>query len=299
MNLSTIGFNYYLDYTMPISVSYDLADLKLDLANDYYKLIFLDAGMNHIVLNGREFILVGPYMLCLNEKDSINISKTALETFTVVFFKPSVINERFTLNSCNEPECLSITEIQDLFYLDNFKTATPITSKILSLSTVDKLTLQEKLSGINEQLTIQPSSFWPCKTRAYLIETLFFLIKPEENTAYTEASCISTHCSQLVLDTIYYLQTHYDQKITISMLTQTLNTNRTTLLSEFKKYTNISLNRYLMQLRMRIATTLLRDTELPILEICERTGFSDISYFSKAFKKEVNYTPSEYRKLNA
>ena len=83
------------------------------------------------------------------------------------------------------------------------------------------------------------------------------------------------------------------------MLTQILNTNRTTLLSEFKKYTNISLNRYLMQLRMRIATTLLRDTELPILEICERTGLNDISYFSKAFKKEINYTPSEYRKLNA
>lgn len=54
-----------------------------------------------------------------------------------------------------------------------------------------------------------------------------------------------------------------------------------------------------MRLRMRIATTLLRDTELPILEICERTGFNDISYFSKAFKKEINYTPSEYRKLNA
>lgn len=284
---------------MPISVSYDLADLQQDLAGDYYKLIFLDAGMNHIVINDHEFILAGPHMLCLNEKDTISIFKTALETFTIVFFKPCIINERFTLNSCNEPECLSITEIQDLFYLDNFKISIPTISKIISLHTIDKLSLQEKLVGINNQLTTQSSSFWPCRTRAYLIEALFLLIKPEENTTYTESSYIGAHCSQLVLDTIYYLQTHYNEKITISMLTQILNTNRTTLLAEFKKYTNISLNRYLMQLRMRIATTLLRDTELPILEICERTGFNDISYFSKAFKKEINYTPSEYRKLNA
>ena len=299
MNLSTISFNYYLDYIIPISVSYNLSDLKLGLASDYYKLIFLDEGINHIALNGTELILVGSYMLCLNDKDSINISKTNLKTFTIVFFKPCAINEKFTLSSCNKPECLSITDTQDLFYLDNFKMTTPTTFKALSLSTVDKLIIQEKLSNINKQLTTQPSSSWPCKTRAYLIETLFFLIRPGENTPCTESCCISTHCPQLVLDTIFYLQTHYDQKITISMLTQVLSTNRTTLLSEFKKYTNVSLNRYLMQIRMTIATTLLRDTGLPIIEICERTGFSDISYFSKTFKKEINYTPSEYRKLNA
>lgn len=299
MNLSTIGFNYYLDYTMPISVSTNLADLKLDSASDYYKLIFLDSSMNHIMLNGEEFILIGPYMLCLNDKDCINISNSTFKTFNIVFFKPCIINERFTLNSCNDLKGLSLTERQDLFYLDNFKASNLTSSKILSLSTIEKLTIQEKLTGINGQLTTQPCSYWPCKTRAFLIETLFFLNKPEENTANIVPSCINPHCSQLVLDTIYYLQTHYDQKVTISMLTHTLNTNRTTLLLEFKKYTNISLNRYLMQIRMKIATTLLRDTQLPILEICERTGFSDISYFSKAFKKEVNYTPSEYRKLNA
>ena len=73
------------------------------------------------------------------------------------------------------------------------------------------------------------------------------------------------------------------------------HTNRTTLLNEFKKNTGVSLSQYLAQKRFRIATALLRDTDLTISEICERTGFSDVSYFSKAFKKEISYTPSEYR----
>jgi AraC-like DNA-binding protein len=47
---------------------------------------------------------------------------------------------------------------------------------------------------------------------------------------------------------------------------------------------------------MTMAAAFLRDTELSVNEICERTGFSDISYFSRSFKKEVRYTPSEYRR---
>jgi transcriptional regulator GlxA family with amidase domain len=47
-----------------------------------------------------------------------------------------------------------------------------------------------------------------------------------------------------------------------------------------------------------MASTLLRDTELSVDEICERTGFHDISYFSKLFKKKLYHTPSEYRKID-
>lgn len=49
---------------------------------------------------------------------------------------------------------------------------------------------------------------------------------------------------------------------------------------------------------MTMAATLLRDISLTINEICERTGFNDISYFSKSFKKVIQLTPSEYRKMS-
>lgn len=45
------------------------------------------------------------------------------------------------------------------------------------------------------------------------------------------------------------------------------------------------------------AKSLLRQTPMTIQEICHWLGYEDTSYFTKAFKKQENMTPLEYRKL--
>jgi len=110
---------------------------------------------------------------------------------------------------------------------------------------------------------------------------------------------IRVRFSKLSIDVIHYLQTSYDKKLTIDNLALVLHTNRTTLLSDFKKSTGQSINRYVTGIRMTIAAALLRDTGLSVSEICERTGFTDISYFSKSFKKEIQYTLSQYRRIHS
>lgn len=45
------------------------------------------------------------------------------------------------------------------------------------------------------------------------------------------------------------------------------------------------------------ARSLLRQTSMPVKEICHWLGFSDAAYFVKAFKKQEGVTPQAYRKL--
>ena len=52
---------------------------------------------------------------------------------------------------------------------------------------------------------------------------------------------------------------------------------------------------YIIDLRLRIASTMLSDTDLPIAEIAERTGCGDISYFERIFKKKYTESPTSYR----
>ena len=124
------------------------------------------------------------------------------------------------------------------------------------------------------------------------------LSRPDEEEDSLLPAQIDSRFSKLSIDVIHYLQTSYDKKVTIDNLALMFHTNRTTLLADFKKSTGQSINRYVTGIRMTMAAALLRDIGLSINEICERTGFTDISYFSKSFKKEVQYTPSQYRRIN-
>lgn len=55
---------------------------------------------------------------------------------------------------------------------------------------------------------------------------------------------------------------------------------------------------YIADRRIAEAKRLLRFTRQSISDISERCGFRDVSYFSRAFKKKTNLSPSAYRKQN-
>lgn len=64
----------------------------------------------------------------------------------------------------------------------------------------------------------------------------------------------------------------------------------------FKREMGISLSEYLVQERMKIAKSLLRDTSFSISIVASKVGYINFSHFAKAFKKEFGMSPSEYRK---
>ena len=50
------------------------------------------------------------------------------------------------------------------------------------------------------------------------------------------------------------------------------------------------------RLRVDYLKRLLRETKMPIAEICDKCGFSEPSHFTRFFKRLAGQTPSEYRK---
>ncbi len=298
MMLNTVGFNYYIGYILPLSITEGLADLKREEAGEYYKIIFIKSGTCHFLMNGKEFVLTGASAICMNEQDKIVFYDFQEDNAQILWFKPSLINVKLTFDVINNPNrTLSTTEYQDIYYLKQFMREAVTTMKILSLHTIDLSVIEHKQQLIKDLLEKQDSCSWPCRCRSYLFEILFCLARQEEDEEQINNVLFYDGHSRLAIDVIYYLQSCYNQKITIEKLADEFHTNRTTLLNDFKEYTGQSVNRYLIQLRLTMASTLLRDTELSVDEICDRTGFSDISYFSKVFKKKINHTPSEYRRI--
>jgi len=61
-----------------------------------------------------------------------------------------------------------------------------------------------------------------------------------------------------------------------------------------KKHAGISIKQYVIQTKIKMAERLLKQTNLNISEIAEKTGFVDSSHFKKIFKKYNGLNPSSF-----
>lgn len=51
---------------------------------------------------------------------------------------------------------------------------------------------------------------------------------------------------------------------------------------------------YLTDYRLRFAKSLLDNNKFKISTVAAMSGFSDVTYFNKVFKQNMNMTPTEY-----
>ncbi|MBQ8194368.1 MAG: helix-turn-helix domain-containing protein [Oscillospiraceae bacterium] len=92
-----------------------------------------------------------------------------------------------------------------------------------------------------------------------------------------------------------FMENHYMEDITIEQVLEISHYSQRHFIRLFSAAYNTTPQKYLMNIRIRRACALLRETALPITEIALRCGFSDSNYFSRAFRKVNGITPSQYR----
>lgn len=95
---------------------------------------------------------------------------------------------------------------------------------------------------------------------------------------------------------ISYIHENYGERISISDLAHETHLSKSSFLRKFISVCNMPPNEYIIQKRLEVAITLLKNTDIPLGEIAERVGFYDFSHFSRTFKRLKGITPSEYRK---
>ena len=64
----------------------------------------------------------------------------------------------------------------------------------------------------------------------------------------------------------------------------------------FKKEAGENIKQYIRNVRMEKAEELLVSTQMSVREVGERTGFKNMSYFSKCFRQQYGESPESYRR---
>ena len=93
-----------------------------------------------------------------------------------------------------------------------------------------------------------------------------------------------------------YISTSYSYPITVEDVAAYVGISRSYLYRSFQAYEQQSPKVYLSSFRIKQACLLLKETSLSIAAIAYSVGFENNLYFSKAFKKQIQVSPSEYRR---
>ena len=93
-----------------------------------------------------------------------------------------------------------------------------------------------------------------------------------------------------------YIRTHYIEGFSSQEIEDVSGLSYKYAGTLFKEATGQTIKEYQCTLRLRKAEQLLKETNQPIAEIAQLTGFSDVFYFSKIFHREKGCSPSEYRR---
>lgn len=96
----------------------------------------------------------------------------------------------------------------------------------------------------------------------------------------------------------HYLDTHVSKLVSIQEMAGLIYRSPDYLIRHFKEETGMTPYRYLLQRKLQIAASLLKNTALPVQEIAAQLGYEDAHYFSGLFKKEMGVPPKLYRKEN-
>lgn len=84
-----------------------------------------------------------------------------------------------------------------------------------------------------------------------------------------------------------------NEALDIPHICQALNLSRTQLYRKFRSLTNLTVTQYLLMLRLHKARGILSGKQVTVAEAAYKTGFRNVSHFSRTFTREFGVNPSE------
>lgn len=93
-----------------------------------------------------------------------------------------------------------------------------------------------------------------------------------------------------------YIDEHISSIVSAEELSRVIYRSKSYCLKLFKKEFGITPYEYQLENKIKTAKNLLANTSLPVGEIAEKLGYSDMHYFSNVFYKKSGIRPLAYRK---
>ena len=127
--------------------------------------------------------------------------------------------------------------------------------------------------------------------KRFLVFYLLSYISDFSKENSSDAQIIPNH----IYKAMTYINEHYNEKIIAEQIAYKMHIGRTTLMTQFKKYTGNTIHEYIVNCRLRNAVKLLSEGKSEY-EAAINSGFSDSSSLIQCFRRVFKTTPRQYIK---
>lgn len=125
--------------------------------------------------------------------------------------------------------------------------------------------------------------------------SILYSVYAEVVRARGEAYIPSQRLKQLDRALKYISENFANEELTVEEVAYTTDMSESHFRRLFKSAYHMSPVKYINQMRISRAKEMIRYSTASFSQIALETGFANVYYFSRMFKKEVGCTPSEYR----
>ena len=135
---------------------------------------------------------------------------------------------------------------------------------------------------------------WQLAVKSSLFNFFFLLISErQKKTVSTSSNPKSLEKMKTVLK---YVENHYTEKLTIDDMAELTYYSKSHFMKFFKAHMGTGFTEYLNDYRLTMAARLLKSSDESILMIADASGFDNLSYFNRIFKRKYGVSPGAYRK---
>ena len=161
--------------------------------------------------------------------------------------------------------------------------------------------MQEFLNGIyDEEIARRPGYLFATQQYLFGLVTLLTRSVPRKAVGAPQtvmADSIQNQETLARLDQIFaYIESHYDQGVTLEEVAQVVGFNPHYFTRFFKRNTGTTFMAFLTEYRLAMAKSILATETLPMIEVAERAGFNSVKTFHHVFKEQVGMSPLKYQK---
>jgi AraC family transcriptional regulator len=112
----------------------------------------------------------------------------------------------------------------------------------------------------------------------------------------SDARQASPHIQRKIATVQAFLEANLDRDVDLRAIANEAALSPYYFTRQFTAMVGVPPYRYLIELRIRRAIELLRDTELTITQIGSRVGFNSLSHFTTTFRRHTGLSPTAYRR---